>query len=264
MDRAKYVPPPQHAKINQFAIRCFRETGDADYIAARMAMRARLANPFLWSAEQAIEKYLKCILMLNRHSTKNLSHDIGAALALINESLPFKISLNEGEQQVFDHIAQCQGDRYLIHSLSLDDYELLQLDHLVWHLRQYCRPLNVRHYADTPSEKVLLERVREIEAGIGGPAKFGRIEGAFLEKVLEDKKHPAHDALVWQNLMFSLSNRRSVMFRNNWQAINAPLWVNPELADEAAKWMKIPKFALEAAHNWAKQREERKAAQKTG
>ena len=67
MDQAKHIPAPEHAKINHFAIRCFRDTGDADYLAARMAMRARLAIPFLWSAEQAIEKYLKCILLLNRH-----------------------------------------------------------------------------------------------------------------------------------------------------------------------------------------------------
>lgn len=225
-------------------------------------MRARLAIPFLWSAEQAIEKYLKCILMLNRQKTHDLSHDIAAALAQVNRSLPFSIILNKGEQQVFDHIAQCHGDRYLIHSLSLDDYELLQLDHLVWHLRQYCRPLNVRHYADTPSEQVLLERVREVKEGMIKPPKHGRIDGAFLEKILEDKKHPAHKALVWQNLMFSLSSRKSLKFRDNWQAINAPLWLNPELAEEAAKWMKIPKFVLKAASKWAKEKEDQLASHK--
>ena len=260
MERPEYIKPPEHAKVNQFAIRCFRDTGDADYIAARLAMRARLAIPFLWSAEQAIEKYLKCILMLNRQTTKKLVHDIDAALTKINGTLPFAIRLSQDEQEVFDHIAQCYGDRYLTISLSLDDIEVIKLDRLVWRLRQYCRPLDVRHYADTPSNHVLLERVSEIEAGLSKHPKYGRIEGGFLEKVLEDRTHPAHTALVWQNLQFSLSNRKHLLFKDNWQAINAPLWLNPELADEAAKWMTISPVVLDAAHKWAKQKDEEKKA----
>jgi hypothetical protein len=41
---------PMHILVNDFAIRSFRETADKDYIAARMAYRARLIQPFLWSA----------------------------------------------------------------------------------------------------------------------------------------------------------------------------------------------------------------------
>jgi len=52
--------------INNFATRSFRDTGDGDYIAARLAYRAQLIPQFLWSSLQAIEKYLKCVLVLNR------------------------------------------------------------------------------------------------------------------------------------------------------------------------------------------------------
>lgn len=259
MDRTEYIPPPLHAKINQFAIRCFRDTGDADYIAARMAMRARLAIPFLWSAEQAVEKYLKCILMLNRQKTNDLSHDIERALKLINTALPFTVELRKDEQDVFDHIAQCNGDRYLIFSLSLDDIEVIKLDRLVWHLRQYCQPLDVTHYADEPSQQVLLENVRRIEAGLERPDKNGHIPGAFLEQVLGNRNHRAHGALVWKNLYFSRSNRKRVLFEDGFQAINAPLWLDPELAEEAAKWMKIPKPIIAAARDLAKQRVDEKA-----
>lgn len=41
--------------INDFAIRSFRDTADKDYIAARMAYRARLIQPFLWSALHCLE-----------------------------------------------------------------------------------------------------------------------------------------------------------------------------------------------------------------
>ena len=52
--------------LDDFAVRSFRDIGDGDYIAARMACRAQMVTQFLWSSQQAIEKYLKCILLLNR------------------------------------------------------------------------------------------------------------------------------------------------------------------------------------------------------
>src|SRR5450830_901094 len=169
MTPENYRPPTTHAMINNFAIRCFRDTGDADYIAARLAIRSRLPGRFLWSAEQAIEKYLKCILMLNRVPALRLGHDIKKALELVNSSLQFKILLSAEESEVFQHIASCNGDRYLIFSFYFEDVELLKLDKLVWRLRQYCTSLDKLHYADTPSEAVLLENVRRIEAGLTGP-----------------------------------------------------------------------------------------------
>lgn len=212
-------------------------------------MRSRLAGPFLWSAEQAVEKYLKCILMLNREKTNDLSHDINSALRLINDTLPFKVILSGDEQALFNHLAEWDGDRYLIASFTSFDIEVLQLDKLVWKLRQYCRPLDVMHYADTPSEEVLLNNVSRLEAGLNGSAKAGHIAGGVLENVLTDTKHSAHDALVWKNLHYSLITRNRVTFVIGFQAVNSPLWLNPELADEAAKWMKIPKPIVTAAHN---------------
>lgn len=260
MELSNYRPPTEHAKINQFAIRCFRDTGDADYIAARLAMRSRLAGPFLWSAEQAVEKYLKCILMLNRKKTDDLHHNTAKALIRINSTLPFKIILSEGEQEVLNHIAEWDGDRYLIASFALFDIEVLQLDKLVWTLRQYCTPLDVIHYADTPSETVLLDKVSRLEAGLNGPAKAGHVAGGVLENVLADKKHSAHDALVWKNLRYSLMTRNRIGFVKGFQAVNSPLWLNPELVDEAAKWMRIPKEIVDAAHDLFKERERTKSS----
>ena len=51
--------------VNDFATRSFREIADGDYIAARMSFRALLVPQFLWQSLQAMEKYLKCILVLN-------------------------------------------------------------------------------------------------------------------------------------------------------------------------------------------------------
>ena len=50
-----------------FANRCFRNIADKDYIAARLCYRNGLVPQFHWQALQAIEKYLKAILLINRY-----------------------------------------------------------------------------------------------------------------------------------------------------------------------------------------------------
>lgn len=254
MDTQTYRPPNEHAKVNNVAIRCFRDIGDGDYIAARLALRSQLGSQFLWSAEQAVEKYLKCILMLNRIDTKDLDHRIENALVRINTQLPFKIQLSVNEQKIFDHLAQWDSDRYLITSFHLKYEELLYLDMLVWRLRQYCEPLNVEHYADAPSEQVLLQNIKRIEDGLTGRAESGHISGGHLEKILRTKDHPARDALIWKNFRFTLKQRKTIIFPAGFQAVNAPLYVYPEVAQEAAKWMKIKGRFVEACNALVKQR----------
>ena len=51
--------------INSFASQSFRDQAERDYIAARQACRAELMPQFLWASHQAIEKYLKGILLYN-------------------------------------------------------------------------------------------------------------------------------------------------------------------------------------------------------
>jgi hypothetical protein len=80
------------ALVNDFAVRSFRDIGDGDYIAARMACRAALVTQFLWASQQTVEKYLKCILLLNRLEAKKVRHDLRKALRKIKDS--GKISLN--------------------------------------------------------------------------------------------------------------------------------------------------------------------------
>lgn len=254
MDTKTYRPPTAHAKVNDVAIRCFRDIDDGDYIAARLAMRTRLGSQFLWSAEQAVEKYLKCILMLNRISTKDLVHDIERALQRVNTDLPFKICLSVREQEIFDHLVQWNSDRYLITSFHLMYEELLNLDMLVWRLRQYCKALDVEHYADAPSANVLLQNIKRIEAGLTVQAKNGHIDGGRLEQILEDKDHPARDALIWKNFRYNPRQRKIIAFPTGVQGVNAPLFIYPEVAQEASKWMQIKGPFVEACNALVRQR----------
>ena len=250
----EYRAPTEHAKVNVFAIRCFRDTADLDYVAARLALRSRLAGPLLWSALHAVEKYMKCILFLHRVRTQGLSHNIEKALERINKNLPFSIALDSGEQELFDHLAQWGGDRYLLISFMLDNFELFQLDSLVWKLRLYCQALNKRHYADEPSEEVLRERLVEINEILRGKSKRAGHIGGVLEQILMSRDHPAHEALTWKNLFYSRTERKTVRYQSGWQAVNAPLFNNPELVDIVAQWMQIPDPIKKGARNLASEK----------
>lgn len=69
--------------INDFANRSFRDFADQDYIMARIAYRKEFDQQFLWCSLQAIEKYLKAILIYNRVSTKGVSHNLVKALSRV-------------------------------------------------------------------------------------------------------------------------------------------------------------------------------------
>lgn len=229
------------------AIRCFRDTGDHDYIAARLAYRSRLVVPFLWSALQAIEKYLKCILILNGISAKGLGHDIKAAFDRINQETSFKITLNKLEQEVFDHIAEYGPDRYLIYSYFIHDKELLKLDMLVWHLRQYCRPLDFDiRTEDGQSKNMFHINLKSIDQSWNLPPKQAHIATGKLEEILTRKTHPARAALVWKNMRYCAKNRKGVMFLSHSMSVNAPLWLHPEMLPHVRDLMQLSKEDIHA------------------
>lgn len=251
-------PPTAHAWLNHATIRCFRDTADADYISARLSIRSDLPGPFLSSAEQAIEKYLKCILMLNRIDTRPIGHKIDVALKLINESLPFNISLDKDEQKLFDQLVLWDFDRYLVNSLYVRNESLMHLDRLVWKLRQYCRPLDMIHRAEPPDKSYIASNIEAIEAVKPETPKKGHVPGGLLERVLASKIHRGRDALVWNNLWYSSSNRNQVQYRTGYQAINSPFFNKPELADEASKYMKLSKSFVEGAKQFARKKNAKK------
>jgi hypothetical protein len=63
------------AATNSLVERMFIATGDQDYILARWAAINRLDINFFWLGLQAVEKYLKAILLLNGQKAK-YRHDV--------------------------------------------------------------------------------------------------------------------------------------------------------------------------------------------
>ncbi len=227
--------------LNDFAIRSFRDMADGDYIAARMALRAGLMHQFLWSSQQAIEKYLKGILLLNRIPAPKVGHDIEKAMALTG-SLPFAIQKRPQSEKFIKHVAAYGEYRYLDVSTYLHGYALLDLDMAVWDLRRYCQVLRMPGGNPTPTEARIFEMTLEhIQESSNKPPQEFRIQNGRLENIISKKNHPSREPLLWQNGLFGARRRKSVRIANQMQATNAPLWLHPEILEELLQYVHIPK-----------------------
>ena len=234
------------ALVNDFAVRSFRDTADLDYINARLSHRHRLIPQFLWSGLQAIEKYLKCILLLNRIEAKNVSHDLAKALTLARENLPFTIHHCPASQAVIDHLDTYGRFRYLDVPLYTMGHENLQLDQAVWDIRRYCQVLS---YPNPKTNESMLEiELRRLDEAVSAPQRF-RIAGGLLEKILGDRTHPAREALVKHNLFFGPRQRSRVPQRFEMHATNSPLFLHPELIDEVEKYVYINRLVAADCRN---------------
>jgi hypothetical protein len=216
--------------VNDFAIRSFRDEGDADYIAARMAFRAALVTPSLWASLQTVEKYLKCILLLNRIPAKKVGHNLDAALNAINSSSKLVLNLTAVTREFIQYLNAFGKFRYLEISNAAFGKNLVTLDRTVWELRRYC----------TLSEDF---RKLVLQHGVT-PPKF-RIPGGFLEKVLDDPENPARKPLLWRNAFVGAKSRRRVRIDRWIKMNNSPLYLNPQIVDEVLKYVHLPKYVAD-------------------
>ena len=225
--------------LNDFAIRSFRDIADADYIAARMACRAALVTQYLWASQQMVEKYLKCILILNRIEAKvgkdgkrkYLKHDLGNAIIAINDSRKLKLDLTSNTNRFIEDLDTCGKDRYLVISNVGFRGDIIRMDGAAWELRRYCTlsplPLQAKHRSGFPAPKV-------------------RLEGGYLEQVIDSPQHPAREPLLWQNAFFGRRVRKSVRLPGGFQATNSPLFLHPEILDDVLKYVYLPDKVVSA------------------
>lgn len=240
------MKPSADALLNDFATRSFRDVADEDYIAARLAFRARLIPQFLWGSLQALEKYLKCMLVLNRIRA-NRGHDLGEILAAFEKSKPFELRLSAPARKFVEFLDTYGRHRYFESSWYVMGGEIVDVDRTVWEVRRYARIMRYEfHRQDGSKVNALpIEVAHNIEAESRHPQEF-HIMGGRLEAILEKKDHPAREPLVWQNGFFGRSRRRSVRLRSGLQAANSPLTLHPEILNEVLKYVWLPKDVCHA------------------
>ncbi len=131
------APTPDQL-LNDFAIRSFRDIADSDYIAARLACRSQLVVQYLWASQQAIEKYLKCILLLHRIPAKKMRHNLNAGLSAIASSGRLTFGLHKPTEEFISYLDQFGQFRYLEISNVAFGRDIVRLDRAVWELRRFC------------------------------------------------------------------------------------------------------------------------------
>ncbi|MFN7939093.1 MAG: HEPN domain-containing protein [Bryobacteraceae bacterium] len=225
------VSPSADQLLDDFAIRSFSDLADGDYIAARMACRAELMAQFLWSSQQAIEKYLKCILLLRRIPATKPTHDLGSCLSAIRNSQKLSLALTAGTEEFFEYLDRFAMCRYLEIPTAAFGGQLVTLDRAVWELRRFCT------LEPGPQGATLRDKF---------PAPLVRLEGRYLEKVIDSPRDPARRPLLWHNAFFGNRKRRTVLVYPWFKAQNPPLTLNPQILDEVLKYVFMPKDLVNA------------------
>lgn len=147
------LPELREALINQLPLQSFRNIADGDYIAARMAFGAELYLQALWSSQQALEKYLKAILLLRRIPWKEHRHSLSKPLLHLEAQFPLQLSPETRSLSGSLMTGTQTGtSRILTASRAL---QLMELDRAVWEVRRYCIPRDRRTTPKGTSIEVL-------------------------------------------------------------------------------------------------------------
>ena len=142
----------------------FRDTADEDYFFARVAWKNLNVRQFSWSASQAVEKYLKCALLIQgfdakfRHNWYEKVSDLwtvcerlGYTVAPNLEPVNCEIAILGGDnyrESLSDFLGRISknghiGIRYNEYDyLDIDTYDLHKLDSVCYLLRGLCIPVD--------------------------------------------------------------------------------------------------------------------------
>lgn len=235
--------------LNDFAIRSFRDIADGDYISARLAFRAQLIPQFLWASLQALEKYLKCILVLNRIRAPR-GHDLDELLRALAATPKFQLQLSKKSSDFMAHLDTYGRHRYYETPYFILGSEIISLDRVVWEVRRYARVLD--YDITTPEGKKINLLDLELEANErarkSAPHEF-QIIGGRLESIIAKPNHPAREPLLWQNAFFGRRPRKTIRLPGRMEGGNSPLSLHPEILDEVLKYVFLPKDVVAAYRN---------------
>lgn len=199
--------------INDFAQRSLRDLGDEDYICARTAHKHRLGFQFRWCGLQAIEKYLKAILLFNGSSAKGLGHDLDAALTRVRDIHGLEFEIPEDVEEFVRYLHAFGEDRYFSYSTYVPHRALTSLDRSVWYVRRFCFYMGGSHPDGRPLLPNYVERAKS-QWAVENPHKY-KISGGFLEKVVADRLFP-YEALVWKNFFYGRIAKPELVTMFDW------------------------------------------------
>jgi len=226
----------KQALINRFIDESFRDSADKDYICARVSYRYGLVAQFYWSALQAIEKYLKAILLYNRKNAKKLGHEISKAYTKVLTINDINFRFPKNINKYLAHIEEQGGNRYFEYPRNSYGQELPYLDKTVWHIRQYCFFLRTVALDNGKLKDQFPVNIKEIERNIiKGPTMRNFAFRGTLEDILCDGTSKLREPLVWENFYFGSYKKKVIRFRSLRCSANPIHVLHPEIYPELAK-----------------------------
>jgi len=230
------------AFINSYATTAFRDFADQDYISARIAYRNEFDQQFRWNALQAVEKYLKAILLYNGCSAKEIGHKVSRALQRVRDISELDFDIPKDVEEFIEYLNNYCDDRYLSYPTYLPKGALITLDKTIWHIRRYCFFMRGEFRSGGKNIVLLIEvNKRSIANSLYEkfPNKY-RIFGGYLEKTL-DKKLPAYNSLVWKNFYFGKKRKHKISIKDRFSMVNPEHFLFPECFKELNKFIDFPK-----------------------
>jgi hypothetical protein len=223
--------------LNTFAKDVFRRQADFDYVAARASYRMRLRQQFLWSAQQALEKYLKAILLFNGKSARfptgggrEFRHNLVALADEVKTIPTFTFSLGSQHDAFLNYLSR-QGPNRYVSTTACNTHDVLhQLDGTVWQVRRYCQYFANRGLGSP--EPVSGMREASVKAALDPrhkkhPQRFAVSAGELERIVKRPDSDAARQALVWANLYYGAKRRTTV---------NLPTFSSSEVPPNKRGW----------------------------
>jgi HEPN domain-containing protein len=213
--------------LNTFASDVFRKQADYDYISARANYRMRLRQQFLWSAHQAVEKYLKATLLFNGRSARfytpfgakkkrEFGHNLDALITEVKHIALFKLEIEAEDEKFLSYLSHQGGENRYLSTSAYNTFDAIhRLDRLVWHIRRYCQYIPDRGFGCREAMPGMKEAIVK---SINDPSKkktphsFTLFAGELEAVIKRNPKDPARKALVWANLWYGNKKRLRVTY----------------------------------------------------
>src|ERR1043166_5858925 len=166
-----------------------RDAADQDYLLARVAYRSQLDMQFVWLAHQAIEKYLKVLLIFHERSAQGVGHNLGEALERLSTVTDVPFGFPPLVSKFIEYLDE-RFDRYAERPYAVSLDRLVVLDATVWSARRFCS--NVRENREPHLNITLDQMTRNIAALAASeyessPARLS-LAGGYLEHVREEAR----------------------------------------------------------------------------
>jgi hypothetical protein len=208
----------EYYEIIRFITQCFRDIADKDYINARFCYFSQLDNQCLWSSQQAIEKYIKSILLLNGVSTLKLNHDLNKSVEKLKtiKDINFNFVSDPNFNKYIKYLDTFGNNRYLEFTSHLKHDIILNLDSVVWQIRRYCQYIRkytagISKIAEFPLDA---KSKKDIELDFSKYPNRFRINGGYIESLLNVRTNSlARKYLIYKNPYFGINRKHKLKYR---------------------------------------------------